>query len=155
MKKKYIDIHILAINPRHECNQIISYNMEVKYVSLKDLQKKRINNYNPLLLKLWQATQFSNVLYRPCHLNFKECSKRCLFLNTRKPHQLYEVLKFNRNRQTTVYCINIFDCYEARSVEYSDFGQIYVCSSSKYNLPLNMPNLKKKEKSVDETTGVG
>ena len=56
--------------------------------------------------------------FRLCHLTLKESSRKCIFLNTRKPEQRYNVIKFNESGQSIGYCSNIFN----RPDEHPDFN---------------------------------
>ncbi|CAG9762951.1 unnamed protein product [Ceutorhynchus assimilis] len=59
---------------------------------------------------------------RLCYLNMRECdsSRKTVFLNTRKPEQRYEVLKFTEAGQAGSYCAN--ERYEKRPMEHPDYN---------------------------------
>lgn len=52
-------------------------------------------------------------VYRLCHLSMKQSSRRCVFINTRKPEQRYKVLRF-LNDDASGFCMNIIDRYTKR-----------------------------------------
>lgn len=60
-------------------------------------------------------------VYRLCHLNLRDTSRKTVFLNKRKPEQRYKVIKFNEQGQATGYCANIFQRYEKRPTEHADY----------------------------------
>ncbi|XP_059150287.1 uncharacterized protein LOC131937110 [Physella acuta] len=66
-------------------------------------------------------------VYRLCHLNVRDSSRKCIFLNTRQPQQRYIVLKFHESGQSTGYCANIFDRYEKRPLEHADYNFNQMC----------------------------
>lgn len=55
----------------------------------------------------------SECVYRLCHLPLRSSSRKCVFLNTRKPDQRYQVLRFEDN-QAVGLCSNIFERYANR-----------------------------------------
>src|SRR5271154_5268824 len=59
--------------------------------------------------------------FRLCHLNLRNSSRKCVFLNSRKPEQRYKVLKFDEEGRATGYWGNIFDRYEKRPNYHADF----------------------------------
>lgn len=59
--------------------------------------------------------------FRLCHLNLRDSSRKCVFLNTRKPEVRYRVLKFDDRGQATGYCNNIFDRFEKRPYFHPEF----------------------------------
>lgn len=65
--------------------------------------------------------------FRLCHLNFRNSSRKCTFLNTRKPEQRYRVLKFDSNGLATGYCNNIFERYENRPTEHLNYDFNNMC----------------------------
>ncbi|GFR21211.1 ATP-dependent DNA helicase [Trichonephila clavata] len=65
--------------------------------------------------------------YRLCHLNFRDSSRKCTFLNTRKPEQWYRVLKFDSNGTATGYCSNIIERYEKRPTEHPNYDFDNMC----------------------------
>ena len=60
-------------------------------------------------------------VYRLCHLNIRQSTRKCVFLNTRNPEQRYRVLKFDQNNQANGVFSNIFESYEKRPVNHEDY----------------------------------
>jgi PIF1-like helicase len=63
----------------------------------------------------------SECVFRLCHLQMRNSTRKCVFLNTRKPKQRYRVLKFDDNDKAVGFCGNIFDRYVNRPPYHSDF----------------------------------
>ena len=76
-----------------------------------------------ICMRILQERQVSacECVFRLCHLHLRESSRKCVFLNTRKPEQRYKVLKFDALGRGIGYCGNIFECYEKRPVEHDDY----------------------------------
>ncbi|KAG5674477.1 hypothetical protein PVAND_004445 [Polypedilum vanderplanki] len=64
--------------------------------------------------------------YRLCHLPLRGSSRTTVFLNTRKPEQRYYVLRFEGNEAVGM-CSNIFERYEKRPHEHSEFDFPNMC----------------------------
>lgn len=60
-------------------------------------------------------------VFRLCHLKMRDGSRRCIFLNTRKPEQRYKVLKFDETGSAVGYHTNIFERYEKRPINHPDY----------------------------------
>lgn len=60
-------------------------------------------------------------IYRLCHLNFRQSSRKCIFLNTRLPEQRYRVLKFDQNNQATGFLTNILERYQKRPINHAEY----------------------------------
>ncbi|XP_054706995.1 uncharacterized protein LOC129216803 [Uloborus diversus] len=77
-----------------------------------------------ICMRLMSERQVSacECVFRLCHLNLRDSSRQCVFLNTRKPEQRYRVLKFNEAGDNTGLCANIFDRYEKRPLEHQNFN---------------------------------
>ncbi|GBM38274.1 hypothetical protein AVEN_17720-1 [Araneus ventricosus] len=59
----------------------------------------------------------SECVYRLCHLPLRSSSRKCVFLNSRKPEQRYQVLRFENN-QAVGLCSNIFEiCKSSKTTE--------------------------------------
>ena len=61
-------------------------------------------------------------IFRLCHLNLRQSSRNCIFLNTRKPELRFKVLKFDNTGRAIGYCLNIFERYENRPNEHPNYN---------------------------------
>lgn len=59
--------------------------------------------------------------YRLCHLPLRDSSRICVFLNTRKPEEIYKVIRFDEHGTAVAYFINIFERYEKRPLVHPDY----------------------------------
>lgn len=55
----------------------------------------------------------SACVFRLCHLPLKQSSRKCVFINTRKPEHRYKVLRFI-NDAAAGYCKDIIERYVQR-----------------------------------------
>lgn len=60
-------------------------------------------------------------VYRLAHLNMRDSSRKCIFLNTRKAVQRYRMIQFDEQGRGSGYANNIFDRYENRPDEHPDY----------------------------------
>lgn len=74
-------------------------------------------------MRILQERQISacECVYRLCHLQLKASSRKCIFLNTRKPEQRYRVLRFDKSDQVAGHYDNIFGWYEKRPLHDLNF----------------------------------
>jgi hypothetical protein len=120
---------------------------DVKYVSKVEpaqldfslaqaIQQIKKNNTNisqkqfKICMKIMNQRQISacESAYRLYHLPFRDSSRKCIFLNTRKPEQQYRVVKFDKSSKKAIdYCANIFDRYELRPFEHPDYDFVHMC----------------------------
>lgn len=91
--------------------------------------------------------------YRLCHLPFRDSSRKCVFLNTRKPEQRYHVLRFEGNQATGV-CSTIFERYMKRPRSHPDFNFNEMCLLEFAMLfePHYGKSAEENEESVDADT---
>ncbi|GFT69101.1 ATP-dependent DNA helicase [Trichonephila clavipes] len=106
-------------------------------------------------MRIMQERQISacEFAFRLCHLNLCDSSRKCIFLNIRKPEVRYRVLKFDDRGQATGYCNNIFVRYKKRPNDHLEFDFINM-SLLEYAM-LFEPYIKKtnnvsKNESVDD-----
>lgn len=94
----------------------------------------------------------SECAFRLCHLNLRESSKQCVFLNTRKPEQRYKVLKFDESGHATGYCANIFERYEKRPLEHQiyDFNNMSLMEYAMTFQPHYAKRQENNEDSIDQ-----
>lgn len=64
-------------------------------------------------------------VFRLCHLNLRDSSRKAVFLNTRKPDQRYRLLKFDK--QAEGFCANIFKRYEKRPIPHAKYDFANMC----------------------------
>ena len=65
-------------------------------------------------------------VFRLGHLPFRGSSRKCVFLNTRKPKQRYHVLRFEAGVNVGTYS-DIFERYEKRPLNHPDYDFENMC----------------------------
>ncbi|GBN32811.1 hypothetical protein AVEN_85060-1, partial [Araneus ventricosus] len=93
----------------------------------------------------------SECVYRLCHLPLRSSSRKCVFLNSRKPDQRYQVLRFENNKAVGL-CSNIFERYAKRPRQQEqgyDFQNMCLLEFAMNFEPLYSKKAEDSEESVD------
>lgn len=93
----------------------------------------------------------SECVYRLCHLPLRSSSRKCVFLNTRKPDQRYRMLKFQGN-QAVGLCTNLFERYANRPRQQEqgyDFPNMCVLEFAMAFEPFYPKKTGESEESID------
>ncbi|KAJ8666754.1 hypothetical protein QAD02_008416 [Eretmocerus hayati] len=86
-------------------------------------------------------------VFRLCHLPLRHSSRKCIFVNCRKPEDRYRVCRFNQANEMDGFYSNIFERYEKRPLTHDiyDFGNM-----SLTEFAMNFEPGYKKPADVDE-----
>ncbi|OWR45482.1 putative helentron 5 helitron transposon replicase/helicase/endonuclease [Danaus plexippus plexippus] len=106
-----------------------------------------------ICMKILHVRQVSaaECAYRLCHIPLRDSSRSCIFLNTRKPEQRYEVLRFDKSGHVTGYFSNIFERYKKRPLQHPeyDFAEMSLTESAMLFEPFYPKKVSETEESVD------
>lgn len=86
--------------------------------------------------------------FRLCHLPLKQSSRRCVFINTRRPEQRFKVLRFV-NESASGFCSNIIERYMKRPFDPNPMYQFEVMPLMEFAM-LFEPHYKKKFNNEDD-----
>lgn len=82
--------------------------------AIRNIRAENIDTSKPLFkisMKIFNERQISacECAFRLCHLRMRESSRKCMFLNTRKPDLRYKMVQFNEKGSATGFANNIIN----------------------------------------------
>ncbi|KAJ8685140.1 hypothetical protein QAD02_020933 [Eretmocerus hayati] len=125
---KAIAFHICAYVPKSERSRVTAAISEaIQLIMREDTDIK--HKLFKACMKIFHEQQVSapESAFRLCHLPLRHSSRKCIFLNTRKPELRYRVVKFDDRGEHSGFCTNIFDRYEKRPTHHEDFDFDGMC----------------------------
>ena len=85
------------------------------------------NDFSHILFEIYMRIMHelqifaSECAFRLSHLQMRDSTRKCIFLNTRKLEQRYRVQMFDQSDKAIGLCANIFDRYVNRPTTHPDF----------------------------------